>query len=160
MPRRNEFEYAVDVLKKNYANAQRLSFVKSPIAWALYQTWKYFDRRISRGEKMDCLKTDNCYNDDDFVQRDDRLEELTVTITLCEYRNLLKDSERLSKDLDTVIERCKELEKELTSARQALAACELPKWIKELGDRLAHWGESPEEDLRDEETEGGDEENE
>ena len=48
---KNEFEYAVDVLKKNYTNAQRLPFVRSPIAWALYQTWKYFDRRISRGEQ-------------------------------------------------------------------------------------------------------------
>lgn len=37
------------------------------------------------------IKTEIGYNEDDFVERDGRLEELTVTITLCEYRNLIAD---------------------------------------------------------------------
>lgn len=37
------------------------------------------------------LKTEYSYNEDDFVQNGNGMQELTVTITLCEYRNLLKD---------------------------------------------------------------------
>lgn len=35
------------------------------------------------------LKTEYGYEYDDFVQRDGQIEELTVEITLCEYRRLL-----------------------------------------------------------------------
>lgn len=35
------------------------------------------------------LKTEYNFNEDDFIQTGDDLKELTVTITLCEYRNLL-----------------------------------------------------------------------
>lgn len=37
------------------------------------------------------LKTEYSYNEDDFVQNGDEMQELTVTISLCEYRNLVKD---------------------------------------------------------------------
>lgn len=37
------------------------------------------------------LKTEFSYTEDDFVQNGNDLQELTVTITLCEYRNLIKD---------------------------------------------------------------------
>jgi hypothetical protein len=37
------------------------------------------------------LKTEYGYNEDDFVQNRDGMQELTVTISLCEYRNLVKD---------------------------------------------------------------------
>lgn len=39
---------------------------------------------------MDHTKTDTLgFNEDDFFQRDGAMQELTVKITLCEYRNLL-----------------------------------------------------------------------
>lgn len=40
---------------------------------------------------MTKTKTEFSYNEDDFVERDGKLDELTVTITLCEYRNLIAD---------------------------------------------------------------------
>ncbi len=40
------------------------------------------------------LKTSWKINDDDFVERDGKMQELTVTITLCEYRNLVQAVER------------------------------------------------------------------
>lgn len=43
-------------------------------------------------------KTECSYNEDDFVERDGKLEELTVTITLCEYRNLIADRIYAEKD--------------------------------------------------------------
>jgi len=39
---------------------------------------------------MDHTKTDTFgFNEDDFLQRDGAMQELTVKITLCEYRNLI-----------------------------------------------------------------------
>ena len=40
------------------------------------------------------LKTDYGWSGDDFVQADGTINELTVTITLCEYRNLIRDRQR------------------------------------------------------------------
>lgn len=41
---------------------------------------------------MSDLKTDYTgYNEDNFIEVDGQLKELTVTITLCEYRNLIED---------------------------------------------------------------------
>ncbi len=40
---------------------------------------------------MENLKTDGYYNEDDFVQEDRGLRELTVEISLCEYRNLVRE---------------------------------------------------------------------
>lgn len=37
------------------------------------------------------LKTEYSYNEDDFMQNGNGMQELTVTITLCEYRNLIED---------------------------------------------------------------------
>lgn len=36
---------AINELKKQYERAQKLDFVKKPIAYALYQTWKIFDKK-------------------------------------------------------------------------------------------------------------------
>ena len=43
------------------------------------------------------------YNEDDFVQSESGMQELTVTITLCEYRNLIKELQRQ----DVIIEELK-----------------------------------------------------
>lgn len=47
----NEFRRAVIMLERYYADAQRLRYVMHPMAWALYQTWKYFDRKAQKKEK-------------------------------------------------------------------------------------------------------------
>lgn len=44
-PVRKELRKAVKVLDKNYEYAINNSYVRDPIAWALYQTWKHFDER-------------------------------------------------------------------------------------------------------------------
>lgn len=40
----NELELAIKILKQKYERAKHLEYVKKPIAYALYQTWKYFDK--------------------------------------------------------------------------------------------------------------------
>ena len=44
----NEFDYAVEILKQNYNRALSLGYVKIPIAWALYKTWRFFDSRARK----------------------------------------------------------------------------------------------------------------
>lgn len=34
---------AMSILDKKYREAKKLTFVKDPLAWALYYTWKEFD---------------------------------------------------------------------------------------------------------------------
>nr|DAG60508.1 MAG TPA: hypothetical protein [Caudoviricetes sp.] len=34
---------AVSILDKKYAEAKKLPFIRDPLAWALYHTWKEFD---------------------------------------------------------------------------------------------------------------------
>lgn len=34
---------AMSILDKKYAEAKKLPFVRDPLAWALYHTWKEFD---------------------------------------------------------------------------------------------------------------------
>ena len=57
------------------------------------------------------LKTDYPYNEADFAEHDGHLEELTVTITLCEYRNLVAENTRVFAINDR-------LEDELAKARE------------------------------------------
>ena len=58
------------------------------------------------------LKTEYSYNEDDFVQSGESLNELTVTITLCEYRNLIREQTRSAKQIEC-------LEEELKKAKEA-----------------------------------------
>lgn len=56
-------------------------------------------------------KTSYGYNEDNFVEENGELKELTVTITLCEYRNLLIECERLvaqNQDLSSQLSALKE----------------------------------------------------
>lgn len=48
-------------------------------------------------------------NEYDYVERNGQLEELTVTITLNEYRGLIQDIERLEAKTDSLNERIEEL---------------------------------------------------
>jgi len=64
------------------------------------------------------LKTDYNYNDDDFTERSGQLDELTVTITLCGYRNLITEQTRLDMTVDRLQEEKAELEKKLKAASE------------------------------------------
>lgn len=48
------------------------------------------------------LKTEysGCFNGDDFTQRGGELEELMVTITLCEYRNMVRELARMELQIE------------------------------------------------------------
>ena len=37
---------AMSILDKKYAEAKKMPFVRDPLAWALYHTWKEFDDGI------------------------------------------------------------------------------------------------------------------
>lgn len=52
---------------------------------------------------MSYKTTSGIYNEDDFVQNESGMHELTVTITLCEYRNLIRGLQRQ----DVIIEELK-----------------------------------------------------
>lgn len=57
------------------------------------------------------LKTDyNSFNEDDFVESGGEMKELTVTITLCEYRNLITEQTRYEAEVDRLRDRLKQAE--------------------------------------------------
>ena len=96
------------------------------------------------------LKSEHPYSSDyDFVQQGEAMNELTVTITLAEYRDLIEDQTRMSLEIDRLKAEKKELEDKAKSLSEALAVCELPKWIKAIGNSLAHWGEDQDDDADD-----------
>lgn len=35
---------AIELLRSEYERAQKMEYVKKPLAWALYQVWKKVDR--------------------------------------------------------------------------------------------------------------------
>ena len=35
----------IEYLRKQYELALTLEYVRKPLAWALYQTWRYYDRK-------------------------------------------------------------------------------------------------------------------
>ena len=37
------WEKAMSILDKKYAEAKKLPFIRDPLAWALYHTWREFD---------------------------------------------------------------------------------------------------------------------
>ena len=53
------------------------------------------------------LKTEYSYNEDDFVQNGESMNELTVTITLAEYRNLIREQSRNEKQIEFLEEQLK-----------------------------------------------------
>ena len=93
-----------------------------------------------------------CFNEDDFAQRGETLEELTVTITLCEYRNMVRELARSELQIERLQDEKEKLLDENGKLSNALAACKLPEWVKSIGRALAG------EDAADEEAEDGEKE--
>ena len=79
------------------------------------------------------LKTEYGYNEDDFVQNGNGMQELTVTITLCEYRNLIKDITNQDKAIEKLEEENEKLKKQ-NKAYQDYIIANHPEFIKKLGD--------------------------
>lgn len=68
----------------------------------------------------------NCYNEDDFVQDEHGgLKELTVTITLCEYRNLIRELANQEAAIERLHEEKTELENRCLSLENTLAIREV-----------------------------------
>ena len=44
MTRKIRYETAINMIEKEYERAKALSFVRKPLAYALYQVWKWADR--------------------------------------------------------------------------------------------------------------------
>ena len=61
----------------------------------------------------DNLKTRYSYNEDDFVQNGEELKELTVTITLCEYRNLIRELSTYDAKIESLQEENKKIKEQL-----------------------------------------------
>ena len=39
-----KIENAIKYLYKQYEKAKAMEYIKKPLAWALYQTWRYVDK--------------------------------------------------------------------------------------------------------------------
>lgn len=99
---------------------------------------------------MNLAKTDTgIYNEDDFAQRDGELEELTVTITLCEYRNLIRENANYEHEIDRLTEENKALEKKVDSMSDCLqnpgVIREVGKAIRNIADTWSRFGEEDDE---------------
>lgn len=47
-----KIETAIKYLYKQYDQAKTMDYVKKPLAWALYQTWRYVDKEASVNDNM------------------------------------------------------------------------------------------------------------
>lgn len=69
---------------------------------------------------IDNLKTKGFYNEDDFVQNGEELKELTVTITLCEYRNLIRELSTYDAKIESTQEENKKIKEQLRSLAEII----------------------------------------
>lgn len=69
---------------------------------------------------IDNLKTKYSYNEDDFVQNGEELKELTVTITLCEYRNLIRELSTYDTKIESLQEENKKTKEQLRSLAEII----------------------------------------
>lgn len=78
------------------------------------------------------LKTECGYNDDDFVERDGKLDELTVTITLNEYRNLISDIVCREQDFRKLSDEHEKLEQAFKSMVKYISAEKVTDDLKQF----------------------------
>lgn len=82
------------------------------------------------------LKTDCECNEDDFVQKDGFMNELTVTITLAEYRYLIREQTRSAKQIECLEEELKKA-KESAKTFMQLFMIKAPETINKLCDMFS-----------------------
>ena len=103
-------------------------------------------------------KTDysSCYNDDDFIETAGNMNEISVTITLCEYRNLIREQARSEMIIDRLTDENKKCAQQLEQFLKALfAKCpeSMNSVINAVRDIMGFDNDEPESD-DDSETEG------
>lgn len=81
------------------------------------------------------LKTVHGYNEDDFVQNGDSLNELTVTITLAEYRSLIREQTRSAERIECLEEQLKNT-KESAKTFMQLFMIKSPETLDKICDVL------------------------
>lgn len=97
------------------------------------------------------LKTDCAfYNDDNFVEEYGQILELTVEITLKEYRNLISEITRQDILISDLQDRNKELEEKLESATKAFACIKLPEWLEKFKEVFGSNTEQSNEEITEE----------
>ena len=96
------------------------------------------------------LKTDSSYNEADFVEENQTMRELTVTITLEEYRSLIHDDAVMTKEIVRLQDENRELKKVIESMWSLIKA-KAPDLIRWIGSLLMDFGK--EEESSDKETE-------
>ena len=99
------------------------------------------------------LKTDYSYNEDDFVQHGEALKELTVTITLAEYRCLVREGVRSAERIEQLEEELKKV-KEGGKAMYQLLMLKSPEILNKFSDLLNEIFPSKTEDGEAEEVNG------
>ena len=83
-------------------------------------------------------KTEFSWNEDDFVQQGDTLNELTVTITLTEYRNLIEDRTRADINIAQLQEEKETLKKQLSDLVQAILSGKIYEYARTISDFFMH----------------------
>lgn len=80
---------------------------------------------------MSNLKTDYvCYPDEDFIEKNGKIRELKVTITLAEYRKLIQDVAALEIKNEALMEENKKLKETNKNLSNALMVCNGGKLLK------------------------------
>lgn len=91
--------------------------------------------------------------EDDFVEHDGAMRELTVTITLHEYRALITENVQFAADIDAYKKEVENLTDKNEKLSQAILACNVDKMIRDIGKAIGNaFAQSKEE------TEDGDNE--
>lgn len=89
------------------------------------------------------------YQADDFAQRGNEMVELTVTITLDEYRRLISENVSMSAEIDSFKRENKNLSERIEALQKAVATTIPPSLIKGLAGWASQFGGA--EDAEDQE---------
>lgn len=98
------------------------------------------------------LKTDYGFNEDDFVQTGESMNELTVTITLTEYRNLIREQAQAEKQIELLEEKLKQA-KESGQAFMQLLFLKSPEIVNKICDLYTEFFPSGKTEAEEGETE-------
>ena len=94
--------------------------------------------------------------EEDYVESAGELHELTVTITLNEYRALIREAVVAEAKIERLEAELEELRKEKKSLSDALAVCKMPAFIEKIAAAFASDEDDEESDADDEIIAGGD----
>lgn len=89
------------------------------------------------------------YNEDDFKEENGELKELTVTITLCEYRNLIEERAYNEKAIEKLQTENESLRKENANLK-ALVLHKSPELRNKIAEVIKMFKKQLEEDLLNE----------